>query len=108
MKHLSIKDVRDAQNKQDKKRYEAFDYILNMCYRHIQKCVSTLRTTYFCFYEVPEFILGFPLFDLNECITYLQNRLVKSGFHVKYFFPNVLLISWGQKKTKREKLTQSK
>jgi hypothetical protein len=105
MKHLSLKDVRDVQNKRDKKREEAFDYILNMAYRHIHKCVSTLRSTYFCFYEIPEFVLGFPLFDLNECVTYLHNRLVKGGFQVKYFFPNVLMISWGSARPKKEKLT---
>lgn len=94
MKHLSLKDVQESIKKKDQKRNEAFDHILNSCYKHIQKCVDTMRTTYFCFFEIPEFVLGYPLYNLNLCITYIQDTLVKNGFKVKYLFPRILVISW--------------
>jgi hypothetical protein len=94
MKHLSLKDVQESIKKKDQKRNEAFDQILSSCYKHIQKCVDTMRTTYFCFFEVPEFVLGYPLYDLNSCISYIQDTLVRNGFKVKYLFPRILFITW--------------
>ena len=53
----------------------------------------------FCFYNVPKYIFGIPLYDIKSCVMFLVTALVKNGFDVKYTHPNLLYISW-QNKTK--------
>lgn len=48
----------------------------------------------FCFFKVPRYIYGLPLFDQYSCISYLVNSLSTNGFDVKYTHPNLLFISW--------------
>jgi hypothetical protein len=52
--------------------------------------------------EVPEYVCGFPLYDLNSCIKYLIDSLKVNGFLVKYYFPKVLYISWDFEEIKNE------
>jgi hypothetical protein len=48
----------------------------------------------FCWYLVPEIIIGIPKFDQGACIAYLMDKLKNSGFNVRYIHPNLLFISW--------------
>jgi hypothetical protein len=93
-KYLSAADILKQQVQKQTRRYEAFEHIVSSCYKKIEKCVQVTRNIYSCFYEVPEFLIGFPLYDLNECIQYVANILTTKGFTVQYMFPRVLLVSW--------------
>ena len=94
MKHLTAADIMKQQSMRQNRRREAFDNILENCYKRIQKCVHVLRNVESCFFEVPEFVIGYPLYELNECIQYCINILTSKGFAVKYIFPRILMISW--------------
>jgi hypothetical protein len=48
----------------------------------------------FCWFVVPEIILGVPKYDQASCIAYLLDKLKSNGFNVKYIHPNTLFISW--------------
>ena len=48
----------------------------------------------FCWFLVPETILGVPKYDQGACIAYLMDKLKHSGFNVRYVHPNLLFISW--------------
>ena len=48
----------------------------------------------YCFYAVPTFIFGVPLYDVTKCIIYIMEDLIDKGFYVKYTHPNLLFISW--------------
>jgi hypothetical protein len=48
----------------------------------------------FCWFLVPETILGVPKYDQGACIAYLMDKLKTSGFNVRYIHPNLLFISW--------------
>lgn len=39
-------------------------------------------------------MMGFPVYDLNSCLTYVIDSLKKNGFLVKYYFPKVVYVSW--------------
>lgn len=92
MKHLNINDIISNHEKRAEKRKESFNKVLEMCYKKIDK--SSKLDNIACFFDVPEFLVGFPLFSLNECIMYVYNHLVKNGFTVQYIFPRILYISW--------------
>ena len=95
-KDLNVKDVIEVQAKKQSKRSESFEHILDKCHKTIKRSIEILRTNQHCFFEIPEFVIGYPLYDLNECIQYIVQKLTTNGFYVKYFFPRVLYISWAQ------------
>jgi hypothetical protein len=45
-------------------------------------------------YKVPEIILGYSSYNIDECICYLIIKLRKNNFYVKYIYPNCLYIAW--------------
>jgi hypothetical protein len=109
MKHLNVRDVIAVQQKHIAKRNEAFDIILESCYKKIQKSIDTIRTNTHCFFQVPDFLIGYPLYGMNECVLYIVQQLITNGFQVKYFFPKVIAIGWFVEKIhpQPKKLTHS-
>jgi len=102
MKQLNVRELTAQLCARQAKKHQSFDRILEMCFMVIKRHAD--KNTLFCLYEVPEFVLGMPLYDLNECITYLIEKLQGNGFLVKYYFPRVLYISWNVNEIKEEKL----
>jgi hypothetical protein len=94
MKYLTAADILKQQGVRQAKRYEAFEIILENVYKKIQKCIQVTRNVFSCFFEVPEFLIGYPLYDLNECIQYIVKILVTKGFAIQYIFPRILFVSW--------------
>jgi hypothetical protein len=48
----------------------------------------------FCWFVVPEIIIGVPKYDQGSCIAYIIDKLKENGFLLKYIHPNTLFISW--------------
>lgn len=94
MTTVNVKDIMATQKQRQQKRHEVFDQIMEKINRLIVKSIKVLRNNNSCVYEVPEFLIGSPLYELNECINYLIKKLTENGFYVRYFFPRVLYISW--------------
>lgn len=89
---LSVHEVNKVIDNKRKDKFAIFETISEKCHKYIVKYAKNER--YRCFFEVPEFILGTPIYNLNAAIMYLMNKLSKNGYLVKYFFPNYLYISW--------------
>lgn len=85
-------DLAQAHQSKIEKRKQCFDHILDRCCKYIKRHAENEHSM--CFYEVPEFLLGYPLYDLNECISHLYGKLAQNGFQVQYFFPRIILIAW--------------
>jgi len=91
---MSAQDIMIIQQEKQKTRHASFDKIIDMCYNKIENCVRVLRNSTDVYFDIPEIMIGYPLYDLNECISYVQNVLERKGFMVRYIFPRVLQISW--------------
>jgi hypothetical protein len=50
----------------------------------------------YCWFVVPEVIIGVPKYDQAACIAYLIDKLQDNKFEVKYYHPNTLFISWAK------------
>jgi hypothetical protein len=48
----------------------------------------------FCWFIVPEIMIGVPKYDQGACVAYLVDKLKENGFAVRYIHPNTLMISW--------------
>jgi hypothetical protein len=98
-KMININDLHREQNKKEEKRQEIYDSILDKVHQKI-KLTSKTSADKFCFYSVPIYVYGLPLFDVNNCIIYLTKKLSDNGFDIRYTHPNLLLISWYEKQKK--------
>ena len=103
MSQLKITDLYSRINEKNLKRLEIYDDVLVKCHNRI-KYNSDLEKTY-CFYQIPEFIIGVPIFNIQEMRTYIINSLQNNGFQIMYIEPNWLFISWC--KDNRKKLVNS-
>jgi len=86
--HYFRKQLEVKQQQQN----ETFKHILEKCQCKMKMALEKGYSA--VYYEVPEFVIGKPVYNLNDCIEYIGSSLVKSGFAVKYYFPRVILVSW--------------
>ena len=91
---ISIDDLYEKKQKRDVKQISIFNKILNRIHKRIQHTAKNKQTDNSIWFNVPEYIVGEPIYDKGECIGYLVSKLDDNGFHVKYVHPNTLFISW--------------
>ncbi len=85
--YTRTKDVEDL-------RLRVYKKILNRAHQKIKYTSRQRDTGHFCFFIVPEFLVGTPRYDSAACIAYVMDKLTQNGFIVKYTHPNLLFISW--------------
>lgn len=95
MNQLNIFELYKSINDKKEAKRSAFENVLVRVHSKIKLAAS--MDCYQCFYEVPEFIIGVPLFSLTDCITYVIKALKENGFKVNYFYPKTLYINWDPK-----------
>ena len=64
MSSLNINNLYETMWEKNMKRYEKFDGILKKIHNRI-KYNARLEKTY-CFFQIPEFIFGVPLYNIND------------------------------------------
>ncbi len=96
---INIEELHREQDRKEQNKSEIFVTILEKVHQKI-KFTSQVSKDKFCFYSVPTYVYGLPLFDINSCIIYLTKTLTENGFDIKYTHPNLLLISWLEKPKK--------
>lgn len=92
---LNIDDLYEKKRQHDLNQRALYNKILNRIHVRIKATSNQNKETHFCWYLVPEVILGVPRYDQACCIAYLMDALQKNGFVVKYIHPNTLFLSWG-------------
>lgn len=91
---LNIDDLYEKKRQQDLSKLALFNKLLNRIHVKI-KTVSRQKTDeQFCWFLVPETIIGVPRYDQAACVAYLIDKLQTNGFNIRYIHPNTLFISW--------------
>jgi len=85
--------IRKEQVKQLK--LQTFQRILHRAHKKIKLTSRQKVNEPWCFFLIPEFLIGVPRYDTAACTAYIMDELIKNGFHLKYTHPNLLFISWG-------------
>ena len=91
---LNLDDLYIRSRELHVNRLKTYQKILNRAHQKIKLTSRQKHNDLFCFFVVPEFLMGVPTYDIFTCITYLIEQLTKNGFEVKYTHPNLLFISW--------------
>ena len=80
MSMLNINELFNDQSKKEKHKEEIYDNVLKQCHKKILRAAKLNPYTNYCFYVIPKFIYGIPLYDLNKCIIkYLFNLVAITG-----------------------------
>jgi len=91
---LNIDELYEKKRQQDLTKLALFNKILNRIHVKIKTISRQKVNEQFCWFLVPETIIGVPRYDQASCIAYLIDKLKENGFNVRYIHPNMLFISW--------------
>jgi len=91
---INIDDLYERKKQHDLNKLEVFNKILNNIHKRIKMTSRQKIDEQFCWYVVPEIIIGVPKYDQATCIAYLLDKLKENGFFVRYIHPNTFFISW--------------
>lgn len=91
-RHVTAVELQKSMLQKKIRDVHGHSSILSSCYRKIKRVAGIDETS--CLFEVPEFVMGCPPFDLSRAVSHVMTSLEHNGFTVAYMFPRALLISW--------------
>lgn len=91
---LNLDDLYDQKKQEDLAKLYTFNRILTRVHDKIKVAARQKNSQQFCWFLVPEVLIGVPNYDKNACITYLISKLEENEFITRYTHPNLLFISW--------------
>ena len=91
---LNLDDLYDQKKQEDLAKLYTFNRILTRVHDKIKVASRQKNSQQFCWFLVPEVLIGVPNYDKNVCITYMISKLEENDFIVRYTHPNLLFISW--------------
>ena len=94
---ININQLHQEREERINRKKNTYESILKRCHHRIITS-SKNDSTCFCFFVVPNYIYGVPLYNMKTCVIYIISCLSNNGFDVKYTHPNLIYISWFNKK----------
>ena len=91
---INIDELYEKKQQRDLNTLNTYNKILSRIHNKIKYTSKQTITEKFCWYIIPELVLGVPKFDHTSCTAYIIYKLRDNGFVVKYTHPNLLFISW--------------
>jgi hypothetical protein len=91
---INLDELYEKKKEQDKNKLFTYNKILTRIHEKIKLTSRQKCNQHFCWYVVPEIILGVANYDHAGCIAYIVDKLQENNFMVRYTHPNLLLISW--------------
>ena len=90
----------DELIKQQKAREDRKKITWDKIYTHVEKKISLASAGdfYYTWYQIPEFLVGLPMYSVELCREYIQEKLKANGFETESYPPNIILIKWFPKK----------
>ena len=91
---INLDELYERKQQRDLNTLESYNKILNRIHNRIKTVSRNQINEQFCWYIVPEMMIGIPKFDHGACVAYLMDKLRDNGFIIRYTHPNLLFISW--------------
>jgi hypothetical protein len=95
VRKINLDDLYDRKKEKDLLKLQIFNRILNRVHEKIKMTSRQKLNSSFCWYVVPEVMLGYVNYDRVACISYMLAKLEENDFQVRYTHPNLIFISWG-------------
>ena len=94
IKKINLEELYDRKKTYDLSKLSIYNKILNRIHEKIKITSRQKVDTQFCWYVIPEIMLGVASYDRASCISYILEELTSNGFVVRYTHPNLIFISW--------------
>ena len=91
---LNIDELYERKRQHDLNQLGLYNKLLNRIHVRIKTTARQKIDEQFCWFIVPEIMIGVPKYNQAACIAYLVDKLKENGFLVQYIHPNTLMISW--------------
>ena len=95
VRKINLDELYDTKKEKDLQKMQVFNRILNRIHTKIKMTSRQKINSNFCWYVVPEVMLGIVNYDRVMCISYIIAKLEENDFQVRYTHPNLIFISWG-------------
>ena len=69
MSMININDLFSGQEEKEKHKEEIYDNVLKKCHQRIIRSTKLNPYINYCFYIVPKFVYGIPLYNIEKCIN---------------------------------------
>lgn len=103
----SVEQIHQTYITKENKKLSTYNAILSLCYKKIK--LSADNDLEMCIYVLPEYISGHPLYNKQDCITYMTTHLHENGYKTEVYNPTYddssykIVVSWILPKTKLTK-----
>ena len=91
---LNLDELYEKKRKYDLNKLDIYNKLLAKIHNKIKITARQKIDEQFCWFLVPEVMIGVPKYDQGACIAYIMDKLSDNGFQVKYIHPNVIFICW--------------
>ena len=89
---INIHELGEKKRQRNKIRLKTYKNILLKCHQKIKRVDD--KTDSNMFFQIPEYVFGYPRYNILECHQYLKEKLTENGFIVYDINPYKLFISW--------------
>lgn len=91
---LKARDVWDEQEARREQRMSAMRPVLSQMFGQIRRQAIHAPNAPYIVFEIPQYVFGYPLFQLTEARDYLMKTLIAQGYLTWVVDEKYLLISW--------------
>lgn len=91
---INLDELFERKKLHDLATTQNYNTILNRIHNKIKLTSRQQIADHYCWFIVPEVMIGVPKYDIGTCIAYVIDKLQTNGFKVRYTHPNMLFISW--------------
>ena len=91
---INLDELYERKKQHDILTTKNYNTILNRIHNKIKTTSRLQLTEQYCWFLVPEMMIGVPRFNQATCIAYVIDKLQNNGYKIRYTHPNLLFISW--------------
>ena len=91
---INLDDLYEKKREHDLSKLNIFNRLLGRIHNKIKLTSRQKHDEQFCWFVVPEMMIGVPKYHQGAAIAYIMDKLTNNGFVTKYIHPNLIFISW--------------
>ena len=85
-------DLIKQQKEREDRKFLTFEKVFKLVEKKI--CFASSGNFYTTWYQIPTFLIGLPLYSVDDCAKYITNKLNKNGFETEIVKPDIIVIKW--------------
>jgi hypothetical protein len=91
---INIDKLYETKQKNDLNKLDLYTKLLLKIHTKIKTASRQRNSDNFCSFIMPEILIGYPNYNLSDCLVFIIDSLETNGFLTRYIHPNLLFISW--------------